>query len=207
MLSSGLIVIFRGYVLTNNKRCVEKLKNRTEFKTYEQVKNLPEFAGVLAEDIILIDIDDAETSEILHKIVVDKKLRCRIYNTSRGKHFIFKNNGEPIKSHVKQIASEVLKNGLPEGVILNVNFPKLSKEEIKGVKVCRQAKAMWQEEFDKRTNPQGKEYYWLTGKFVNLDKGTDTDEWALENGYISIVPVQFDLTAHHAMQQLNSWEL
>jgi 5'-nucleotidase len=112
-----------------------------------------------------------------------------------------------IKTYVKQIASEVLKNGLPEGVILNVNFPKLSKEEIKGVKICRQAKAMWQEEFDKRTNPQGKEYYWLTGKFVNLDKGTDTDEWALENGYISIVPVQFDLTAHHAMQQLNSWEL
>ena len=114
---------------------------------------------------------------------------------------------EQIKAHVKQISSEVLKNGLPEGVILNVNFPKLSKEEIKGTKICRQAKAMWQEEFDKRTNPQGKEYYWLTGKFVNLDKGTDTDEWALENGYISIVPVQFDLTAHHAMQQLNSWEL
>ena len=112
-----------------------------------------------------------------------------------------------IKTHVKQITSEVLKNGLPEGVILNVNFPKLSKEKIKGVKICRQAKAMWQEEFDKRTNPQGKEYYWLTGKFVNLDKGTDTDEWALENGYISIVPVQFDLTAHHAIQQLNSWEL
>ena len=114
---------------------------------------------------------------------------------------------EPIKSHVKQIALGVLEKGLPEGVILNVNFPKLSKDEIKGVKICRQAKAMWQEEFDKRTNPQGKDYYWLTGKFVNLDKGTDTDEWALENGYISIVPVQFDLTAHHAMQQLNSWEL
>ena len=114
---------------------------------------------------------------------------------------------EPIKSHVKQIALGVLEKGLPEGVILNVNFPKLSKENIKGIKICRQAKAMWQEEFDKRTNPQGKEYYWLTGKFINLDKGTDTDEWALENGYISIVPVQFDLTAHHAMQQLNSWEL
>ncbi|MQP52639.1 MULTISPECIES: 5'/3'-nucleotidase SurE [unclassified Flavobacterium] len=116
-------------------------------------------------------------------------------------------NFEPIKSHIKKIASEVLKNGLPEGVILNVNFPKLAKEDIKGTKICRQAKAMWQEEFDKRTNPHGKDYYWLTGKFVNLDKGTDTDEWALENGYISIVPVQFDLTAHHAMQQLNSWDL
>ncbi|WP_324068148.1 MAG: 5'/3'-nucleotidase SurE [Flavobacterium sp.] len=116
-------------------------------------------------------------------------------------------NFEPIKSYVKQIAQGVLEKGLPEGVILNVNFPKLSKEDIKGIKICRQAKAMWQEEFDKRTNPQGKEYYWLTGKFINQDKGTDTDEWALENGYISIVPVQFDLTAHHAIQQLNSWEL
>lgn len=114
---------------------------------------------------------------------------------------------EPIKNYVKQIALEVLKKGLPEGVILNVNFPKLPAETIKGIKICRQAKAMWQEEFDKRTNPQGKEYYWLTGTFVNQDKGTDTDEWALENGYISIVPVQFDLTAHHAIQQLNAWEL
>ena len=116
-------------------------------------------------------------------------------------------NFEPVKSYVKQIAQGVLEKGLPEGVILNVNFPKLSKEDIKGIKICRQAKAMWQEEFDKRTNPQGKEYYWLTGKFVNQDKGTDTDEWALENGYISIVPVQFDLTAHHAIQQLNTWDL
>lgn len=114
---------------------------------------------------------------------------------------------EPIKSQVRQIAHNVLEKGLPNGVVLNVNFPKLVKEEIKGIKICRQAKAMWHEEFDKRTNPQGKEYYWLTGKFVNQDKGTDTDEWALENGYISIVPVQFDLTAHHAIQQLNTWEL
>ena len=114
---------------------------------------------------------------------------------------------EPVKNYVRKIALGVLEKGLPEGVILNVNFPKLSEEEIKGVKICRQAKAMWQEEFDKRTNPQGKEYYWLTGKFVNQDKGTDTDEWALENGYISIVPVQFDLTAHHAIQQLNAWDL
>ena len=101
----------------------------------------------------------------------------------------------------------VLEKGLPEGVILNVNFPKLSKENIKGIKICRQAKAMWQEEFDKRTNPQGKEYYWLTGKFVNHDNGEDTDEWALANDYISIVPVHFDLTAYHAIQQLNSWNL
>ena len=84
---------------------------------------------------------------------------------------------------------------MPEGVVLNVNFPKLKAEELKGIKICRQAKATWIEEFDKRTNPMGKEYYWLSGKFVNNDKGEDTDEWALQNGYISIVPVQFDLTA------------
>lgn len=114
---------------------------------------------------------------------------------------------EPVKPFIKQITQQVLDNGLPEGVILNVNFPKLKKKEIKGMKVCRQAKAMWMEEFDKRQNPQGRDYYWLTGKFVNLDNGDDTDEWALKHGYISIVPVQFDLTAHHAIQQLNSWNL
>lgn len=114
---------------------------------------------------------------------------------------------EPIKSSIKKITQEVLQNGLPEGVILNVNFPKLKEKDIKGIKICRQAKAMWQERFDKRQTPMGKDYYWLTGTFVNLDKGEDTDEWALENGYISVVPVQFDLTAHHAMQVLNSWKL
>ncbi|NER18221.1 5'/3'-nucleotidase SurE [Spongiivirga citrea] len=116
-------------------------------------------------------------------------------------------NFEPIKNHVKKIAQNVLENGLPNGVVLNVNFPRISENEIKGVKICRQAKAYWKEEFDKRTNPMGKDYYWLTGKFVNEDHGEDTDEWALENNYVSIVPVQFDLTAHHAIQQLNTWTL
>lgn len=114
---------------------------------------------------------------------------------------------ESAKPFIKKIALEVLKNGLPEGVVLNVNIPKLKEKDIKGIKVCRQAKAIWEERFDKRKNPQGREYYWLTGEFVNLDKGEDTDEWALDKGYISVVPVQFDLTAHHAMQILNNWKL
>lgn len=114
---------------------------------------------------------------------------------------------ETIKSFVKKIALETLEKGLPEGVVLNVNLPKLKENEIKGIKICRQAKAMWMEKFDKRKTPQGKDYYWLTGEFVNQDKGEDTDEWALENGYISIVPVHFDLTAHHSIQQLNTWDL
>ena len=112
-------------------------------------------------------------------------------------------NFEPVKEYVKKVTLNILKNGLPKGTVLNVNFP---KDEIKGVKVCRQAIANWVEEFDKRTNPQGKEYYWLTGNFINLDKGEDTDIHALDNGYASVVPVQFDMTAHHFIQQLNTWE-
>ncbi len=114
-------------------------------------------------------------------------------------------NFEACKSYVKTIAENVLKHGLDSGTVLNVNIPNLEKKHIKGIKICRQAKANWEEEFDKRTNPQGREYYWLTGKFVNLDQGEDTDEWALANGYVSVVPIQFDLTAHHSIQQLNTW--
>lgn len=114
---------------------------------------------------------------------------------------------EPVKSFVKKIVLQTLENKLPEGVILNVNFPKLKKNEIKGIKICRQAKAYYSQKFDKRQTPFGKDYYWLAGEFVNLDKGEDTDEWALQNGYISVVPVQFDLTAHHTIQQLNNWNL
>ncbi len=113
----------------------------------------------------------------------------------------------PSKKIVKAIALQTLKNGLPKGVVLNVNIPKLNSSEIRGIKVCRQANAHWEEKFDKRTNPLGRDYYWLTGKFVNEDKGKDTDEWALEQGYVSVVPVQFDLTAHHAINELNSWDL
>ncbi|MGB3344020.1 MAG: 5'/3'-nucleotidase SurE [Aequorivita sp.] len=113
----------------------------------------------------------------------------------------------PAKKFVKKIAQQTLINGLPKGVVLNVNIPKLNLREIKGIKICRQAKAYWQEKFDKRTNPTGRDYYWLTGEFVNEDEGEDTDEWALENGYVSIVPVQFDLTAHNAINGLKKWDL
>ena len=108
---------------------------------------------------------------------------------------------------IKTIVKEALNNGIPKGVVLNVNIPKLNKTEIKGVKICRQAKANWKEKFDKRTSPMGKDYYWLTGEFELLDTGEDTDEWALTNNYISIVPTQFDLTAHHAIQHITDWNI
>jgi 5'-nucleotidase len=107
------------------------------------------------------------------------------------------------QKYASKISENVLKHGLPQGTLINVNIPNMPYETIKGVKVCRQANAKWQEEFDERLDPNKRKYYWLTGKFVNHDKGQDTDEWALTNGYISLVPVQFDFTAHHAIPFLN----
>lgn len=107
----------------------------------------------------------------------------------------------------KKTARNILENGLPKGVLLNVNIPKIKKDELKGIRICRQALAKWEEDFDERKDPNGKPYFWLTGKFVNYDNGNDTDEWALENGFVSIVPVQFDLTAHNAIAYLNQWNL
>lgn len=86
-------MLFKGFVETKDKKCIEKIKGRTDFKTFEQVQSLPEYAGILAAETILIDIDDAETSDVLFKIVQNYNLKCRVYKTTRGKHFLFKNSG------------------------------------------------------------------------------------------------------------------
>jgi 5'-nucleotidase len=110
--------------------------------------------------------------------------------------------------HIQKIALEILNRGLPKGVALNVNIPPKRNENIKGIKICRQARAKWEEQFDERRDPTGRKYFWMTGNFVNFDKGEDNDEWAIANNYISIVPCQYDLTAHHAISILNDeWEL
>lgn len=102
------------------------------------------------------------------------------------------------------IVRNMMKIGMPQGTLLNVNIPDLGKSKIKGIKICRQANAKWEEKFAEREDPHHRKYYWLTGKFVNYDEGKDTDEWALMNGYVSVVPVQFDFTAHHAIPHLNT---
>lgn len=113
---------------------------------------------------------------------------------------------KPVKKYVQKIISRVLEDGLPEGTALNMNFPLTKGKPLKGLKVCRQARAFWEEDFESRTDPQKREYFWLKGRFNNVDLGEDTDEWALENGYASLVPIQFDFTAHHAIKELKSWE-
>ena len=96
---------------------------------------------------------------------------------------------------VKTIVKEVLENGLPDRLSLNVNIPNLAISQIKGVRVCREAKAYWADSYEKRIDPMGKDYYWLTGNFICNDKTEDTDIWALDNGYVSIVPTRPDFTS------------
>ena len=110
-----------------------------------------------------------------------------------------------IESFIRTITNQVLTQGLQKGIILNVNFPKLLENEIKGIRICRQADANWVEKFDKRQTPLGRDYYWLTGEFINEDHKNDSDEWALKNGYISIVPVKFDMTDHKNIEKLKDW--
>jgi len=92
---------------------------------------------------------------------------------------------------------------LDKHLCLNVNIPKVATKMIKGIKICKQAYAKYDEKFVERTDPHGKKYYWLTGEFVNFDKSKDTDVWALKNNYVSVVPVQFDLTNHVLKAQLS----
>lgn len=121
--------------------------------------------------------------------------------------FSWQANFDHAIDHIKAIAVQVLDKGLPHGTCLNVNIPKFEGKPYEAVKICRQAKANWEEEFDSRTDPRERNYYWLTGKFVNYDGGNDTDEWALANNYISVVPVNSDITAHHLLNELRDWEL
>lgn len=108
----------------------------------------------------------------------------------------------------KQIAAKLTRKvleegGLPSGALFNVNIPVIKDgQEFKGIKICRQAHAKWVEEFDERMDPRGRKYYWLTGEFKNMDQGEDTDVWALENNYASLVPVQFDLTNYKLKERL-----
>lgn len=108
--------------------------------------------------------------------------------------------------YATQIIESVLNNNSNKNLCLNVNFPNLKEELINGIKVCRQAKGNWQEDYDERTDPFGRTYYWLTGKFVIEDEGNETDEWALSNGYISVVPVQSDVTNYKILDTLNYLE-
>ncbi|MEL6592613.1 MAG: 5'/3'-nucleotidase SurE [Bacteroidota bacterium] len=112
-------------------------------------------------------------------------------------------------SSARQIASAIIAQALDQpllpGQLLNVNIPDLPLSEIKGIRITRQAKGRWVEEFDERRDPYGRKYYWLAGQYRLDDQGEDTDEYALRNGYVSITPMMSDLTAYPELQEMNHW--
>ncbi len=115
---------------------------------------------------------------------------------------------EPSKKIVHQVVSSILQQKkLDKHLLLNVNIPAVPYKEIKGIKICKQAYAKYEEEFDERLDPQGKKYFWLTGEFKNFDKAKDSDVWALQRNYVSVVPVQFDLTNYILKKQLEKSKL
>ena len=109
------------------------------------------------------------------------------------------------KVYARKIVEFILKNKhLDKHVCLNVNIPAVEGKLIKGIKVCKQAYAKYEEKFDERKDPHGRRYYWLTGEFKNFDKAKDTDVWALKNNFVSVVPVQFDLTHYELKSKLET---
>jgi len=122
----------------------------------------------------------------------------------------YSNDADFAKSedYILKIATQVLEQGLDEGIALNVNFPMVTdNKNYKGIKICRQSKAYWKEDFEERIDPRnGRPYFWLTGNFTINEDDESTDEWALENYYVSVVPVQFDFTAYQQINKLKNWE-
>jgi 5'-nucleotidase len=111
------------------------------------------------------------------------------------------------RKYARIITEKMLKSKLDKHTVLNVNIPAIPVDLLKGIKICRQAYAKYEEDFVERQDPHGRHYYWLTGQFVNFDKGRDTDVWALENNYVSVVPVQFDMTNYVLKTKLEkTWQ-
>ncbi|HTO37614.1 MAG TPA: 5'/3'-nucleotidase SurE [Brumimicrobium sp.] len=115
-------------------------------------------------------------------------------------------NFEASKWVVQEVIERVLANEFPSNICLNVNIPQMEKDNIRGIRICRQANAYWKDSFEKRLDQFGKPYFWLKGEFNRGDWGEDTDIWALDNGFVSIVPTQYDMTAYHSIGELNKWK-
>ncbi|HEY9082947.1 MAG TPA: 5'/3'-nucleotidase SurE [Vicingaceae bacterium] len=115
-------------------------------------------------------------------------------------------NFDAAKVIAKKIIANMIENQMPKDVCLNVNIPNVSMDLIAGIKVCRQAIGNWEEDYDERKDPQGRTYYWLSGKFVVNDNGTDSDEWALAHNYVSVVPVKHDITNYEHLEKIKLFE-
>ena len=127
---------------------------------------------------------------------------CSLLNFSKSADFTV------AKHFISKIITEVISNGLPHGMCLNVNVPDVAIGDIKGIRPCRQNRGVWREEFEHRTDPNGYDYFWLTGTFEDLEPHSeDTDEWALRNNFVSVVPVNTDFTSYTVLEQMKNWKL
>ena len=111
-----------------------------------------------------------------------------------------------VDKYINVLTKKVLEKGLPEGVCLNVNIPKISEEPIKGIRLCRQAKGRWDQYFERRVDPFGRDYYWLTGEFIEEETAEYTDIYALKNNYVSVVPIMYDMSSYETIDTLKKWE-
>ncbi len=164
-------------------------------------------------DLILSGINhgDNASSNVLYSGTMSAAVEGAMENIPSIGFSLGDHNSDADFSEAKEIARQIIQDSLnsvfPSHVCLNVNIPKKGESKIKGIKICRQAHAFWADRFDKRIDQFGKPYYWLTGEFLNQDMEEDTDLFALENGYASVVPTQFDMTAYKVIEQFKKWEI
>lgn len=112
----------------------------------------------------------------------------------------------PLEPYIRRITQQVVNGGLPEGVCLNVNFPLVEEGDYRGVRICRMSRGTWKNETTRCHHPRGYDYWWMVGHYQNDEpEATDTDRWALDNGFVAITPTRIDVTAYEAMEQLKSW--
>lgn len=172
---------------------------------YELLKRKP--------DLILSGINHGENSStnVLYSGTMSAAVEGAMENIPSVGFSLCDHSSEADFSGAQHVARRViaamLKNTFPANVCINVNIPKLPPEQIKGIRVARQAHAFWEDRFDKRFDQFGKPYYWLTGEFMNQNPSADTDLQALEAGYASLVPTQFDMTAYAVMDEFKKWNL
>lgn len=149
----------------------------------------------VGNDIIYSGTVSAATEGIFYKI---PSIAISL-NSLKGGDF------NPSKEIAEKVARNVLKHKIPEGTLLNVNIPSLPKDEIKGIQVTEQGGSYFRDWFEKREDPRGNIYYWMSGKVINPDDHPTADINALENGYVSVTPIHYKLTNHEFMSTLKDW--
>lgn len=210
-----------GHAITINSTLrIQKMEESLQYSAY-QCTGTPVDCVKIALDVILDRKPDLIISGINHgsnasiNVIYSGTMSAALEGYIEGVPsvgFSLLNHGVDADFTAAKVYAEmVIKEALTKtdkNFCLNVNIPDLNLDMIKGIKKCRQAHAKWQEEFDKRQDPSGQDYYWLTGHFVPFEEHhEETDLWALDNGYVSIVPVSYDLTNYEILDSLNDWNL